>query len=310
MSVLNHPYLEDKVVDVKPVEAGQKWKGIVSNYREKEKDPFLFKKVVKSFELPLNPASKGGGVVVILDDIKKNICPDIMDNEGNPQELTEREYFEKLIGKSLNPYLPADTNFWRSDSRARVQIRDARLRLDLKNPMDMLKYKILAANSSKFAASPHEYRRVRRASYEYVFTNVDELRDETLDRLELESKAFALFEKVCKSEGSMKDFLKVAGKSPSESSNYKQLKALVGKLMEDDRASFIKILDDPFYDDKLFIANARRIGALDQKRQIFSTDTGVELGTISDAIRWFNKEENQETKIRIQALIDQAKEVE
>jgi len=306
----NHPYLQDKVVDVKPVEAGQKWKGIVANYREKENDPFLFKKVVKSFELPLNSASKGGGVAVILDSVKKNTCPDIMDDEGQAQDLTEQEYFERIIGKSLNPYLPKDTNFWRTDSRARVQIRDARLRLDLKNPMDMLKFKILAANGSKFAKSPAEYRRVRRASYEYVFTNVDELRDETLERLELESKAYALFDSVCKSEADMKDFLRVAGKSPSEASSTKQLKAAVGKLMEEDRASFVSILDDPHYEDKLFIANARRVGALEQHRNIYTMDTGVELGNLTDAIHWFNKEDNQESRLRIQALIDQLKEVE
>lgn len=307
---INHPYLQEKIIDVKPVEAGQKWKGIVSNYREKEKDPFLFKKVVKSFELPLNPASKGGGVVVVLDSVKKNVCPDIMDPSGNPQELTEMEYFEKLIGKPLNPYLPKDINFWRSDSRARVQIRDARLRLDLRNPMDMIKFKILSANEGKFAKSPQEYRRIRRASYEYVFTNVDELRDETLERLELEANAYALFNTVTKSEAGMKDFLRVAGKMPSESSNYKQLKAMVGKLMEDDRDSFVKILGDTHYEDKLFIANARRVGAIGQKRNIFTLDTGVELGSITDAIRWFNKEENQETRLRIQAQIDQLKDLE
>ena len=85
----NHPYLKDKIIDVKPVEAGQKWKGIVSNYREKENDPFLFKKVVKSFELPLNSAAKGGGVAVVMDSVKKSLCPDFMDDDGNPEELAE-----------------------------------------------------------------------------------------------------------------------------------------------------------------------------------------------------------------------------
>ena len=306
----NHPYLKDKIIDVKPVEAGQKWKGIVSNYREKENDPFLFKKVVKSFELPLNSAAKGGGVAVVMDSVKKSLCPDFMDDDGNPEELTEQEYFEKIVGTSLNPYLPKDTNFWRSDSRARVQIRDARLRLDLKNPMDMLKYKILSANESKFAASPQAYRTVRRASYEYVFTNVDEMRDETLERLELEAKAYSLFDSVCKSDSDMRDFLRVAGKSPSEASSTKQLKASVGKLMEDDRGTFVQILDDPLYDDKLFIADARRAGNLELKRNIYSLDSGVELGTLSDAIHWLNREENQETRLRVQAMIDQLREVE
>ena len=308
--VFNHPYLKDKIIDVKPVEAGQKWKGIVSNYREKENDPFLFKKVVKSFELPLNSASKGGGVAIIMDSVTKSVCPDVMNDAGNPEELTEQEYFEKIIGRSLNPYLPKDTNFWRADSRARVQIRDARLRLDLKSPMDMLKFKILSANDSKFASSPQSYRTIRRASYEYVFTNVDEMRDETLERLELEAKAYSLFDSVCKSESDMRDFLRVAGKSPSDASNIKQLKASVGKLMEDDREIFVQILDDPLYEDKLFIADGRRAGNIDLNRNIYTLDSGVELGTLTDTIHWFNKEENQETRLRAQAMIDQLREIE
>ena len=108
----------------------------------------------------------------------------------------------------------------------------------------------------------------------------------------------------------MKDFLRVAGKSPSQASTTKQLKASIGKLMEDDRAIFVKILDDPLYADKLFIADARRAGNIELNRQIYKLDSGVELGTISDAIHWFNKEENQETKLRVQAMIDQLRELE
>ena len=174
----------------------------------------------------------------------------------------------------------------------------------------MLKFKILSANNSKFATSPQAYRTIRRASYEYVFTNVDEMRDETLERLELEAKAYSLFDSVCKSESDMRDFLRVAGKSPSDASNIKQLKASVGKLMEDDREIFVEILDDPLYEDKLFIADGRRAGNIDLNRNIYTLDSGVEIGTLSDTIHWFNKEENQETRLRVQAMIDQLREIE
>jgi len=108
----------------------------------------------------------------------------------------------------------------------------------------------------------------------------------------------------------MRDFLRVAGKSPSDASNIKQLKASVGKLMEDDREIFVQILDDPLYDDKLFIADGRRAGNIDLNRNIYTLDSGVELGTLSDTIHWFNKEENQETRLRVQAMIDQLREIE
>ena len=306
---MEHPYLENRVVEVKPIEAGGKWKGIVSNYKEKENDPFLFKKVVKSYELPLNTASKGGGVVIILDNTAKNLCKDVIEN-GNPQELTEQEYFEAIIGKSLNPYLPSDTNFWRTDSRSRVQIRDARLRLDLNNPMDMLKFKILQANQTRFAPSIQSLKEVRRASYEWVFTSVEEERNDTLARLEMDSQAYALFAKICSTDQDMKDFLKVAGKNPTANSTSKQLKAMVGKIMEKDKATFIEIAADPLYDDKIFIADARKAGLLKEFRGKYTLDTGEELGQIRDVIAYLNREENQEVKIRLQAIVDSNKIVE
>ena len=306
---MEHPYLENRVVEVKPIEAGGKWKGIVSNYKEKENDPFLFKKVVKSYELPLNTASKGGGVVIILDNTMKSLCKDVIE-DGKPQELTEQEYFEAIIGKSLNPYLPSDTNFWRTDSRSRVQIRDARLRLDLNNPMDMLKFKILQANQTRFAPSIQSLKELRRASYEWVFTSVEEERNDTLARLEMESQVYALFAKICTTDQDMKDFLKVAGKSPSGNSTSKQLKAMVGKIMEKDKATFIEIAADPLYDDKIFIADARKAGLIKEFRGKYTLDTGEELGQIRDVIAYLNREENQEVKIRLQAIVDANKIVE
>jgi hypothetical protein len=306
---MSHPYLESRIVEAKPVEAGNRWKGIVSNYKEKEKDPFLFKKIVKSYEVPLNPASKGGGVVVILDNSKKHPCPDIIEN-GKIQSLTEQEYFEKILGKSLNPYLPAESNFWRSDSRARVQIRDAKIRLNLENPMDMLKYKILKSNETRFAPSIQSLKTLKRASYEFVFTSIEEERNDTLSRLEFEAKAYELFTKVCKSDRDMRDFLRVAGKNPTQTANTQQLKAMVGKVMEEDKQVFIQIVSDPLYESKLFIAEAKRLGALKEFRGKYTLDTGAEIGDIRDAINFLNREENQEIKIRIQALVDANREVE
>ena len=306
---MEHPYLENRIVEVKPIEAGGKWKGIVSNYKEKENDPFLFKKVVKSYELPLNPASKGGGVVIILDNTEKSLCKDVIEN-GKAKELTEQEYFEAIIGKSLNPYLPSDDNFWRSDKRSRVQIRDARLRLDLNSPMDMIKFKILKANQTRFAPSIQSLKEVRRASYEWVFSSIEEERNDTLARLEFESSAYSLFSKICTTDQDMRDFLKVAGKNPTGNSTTKQLKEMVGKIMEQDKATFIEIVADPLYDDKIFISDARKAGALKEFRGKYTLDTGEELGKIRDVISYLNKEKNQEVKMRLQAIVDSDKIVE
>ena len=42
----------------------------------------------------------------------------------------------------------------------------------------------------------------------------------------------------------------------------------------------------------------------------YTLDTGEELGQVRDAIAYLNREENQEVKIRLQAIVDANKIVE
>ena len=137
-------FLQDRIVAVKPVESSGKWSTLLVSGQDNKKDPFIYNKAKRSYQLPLNNANLGGGVKVILDDQKRVKIQKYM--ESFPNGMTQKEFFEKELGVDLNPTLQADKNFWRSDRRGRVILTKEGTTLNLNLPLDMLKYLILISN--------------------------------------------------------------------------------------------------------------------------------------------------------------------
>jgi hypothetical protein len=162
--VIYGSFLQDKIVTVKAVESAGKWSNLLVAGQDKTKDPFLLNKVKRSYQVPLNSENKGGGVKIILEDQRRVKIQKYI--ESYPNGMTEKEFFEKELGVDLNPTMPTDKNFWRSDKRGRVVLTKEGTTLNLNQPLDMLKYKILLSN--KTLISPSYEDRMLKASYEFM----------------------------------------------------------------------------------------------------------------------------------------------
>ena len=60
-------FLQNRIVSIKPVESSGKWGTLLVQGQDNKKDPFMYNKTKRSFQVPLNNANLGGGVKVILD---------------------------------------------------------------------------------------------------------------------------------------------------------------------------------------------------------------------------------------------------
>ncbi len=138
-------FLREERVNIKPVESGGKWSNLLVAGQDNKKDPFLYNKAKRSYQVPLKTYEQGGGVTHILDDIKRVHI--LKYHTVFPEGMTQKEFFEKELGTNLNPSLKVDENFWRTDKRSRVTLTRKGLTLNLSEPIDMLKYLI----------SNHEY---------------------------------------------------------------------------------------------------------------------------------------------------------
>jgi len=295
----NHPYLENRIIAAVVPPGGAKWNTFLANPREKATAPFIFPDTKKSYDCPFGE----GGLTRILDNSVKNVCPDILDTDSKPKELTQQGYFAEIFGVDLNPYLPTERNFWKTHAERRVVVTNGRLQLNLNNPKSMLKYLILLANPTKIAKSELEYNTRKLASYELMITEHKESVNNASEAIDLDMDSMAVMSELLKTEKSAIDYLRVCGIKPSPKSTLSELKIALNKRRTTDMGLFISIYKDSKFKQKVFVNNAIAIGEVVQKGNRYELATGVVLGDINDTVSWFSNPENQEARIRISERI-------
>lgn len=296
-------YLENKIVDVKPVESSGKWTNLLAKGQSMTKEPYMFNKIKKSFQVPLKSERQGGGVKIILDDIERK--PIKKYAAKYPQGMTEQEFFEEELGVDLNPSKPRGENFWRDDKRGRVTLSKEGMTLNLNTPMGMLRYKILIAN--KNLISPSYDQRRERATYEFMIVNQGKLTSKKAEIAEIKTKAYAAYGKVTSTTAGMKGFLRSLGRAIPANHNQAWLKTEIMDILEDGPAKFLRIVNDPMYEGKIFVQEAVECGAVRRMNESrYVLDNGIELGDLIGAVKYFNDPENQEVKMRVQTQIEMA----
>ncbi len=296
-------FLQDRVVSVKPVESSGKWSSLLVAGQDRSKDPFLLNKVKRSYQVPLNSESRGGGVKVILDDQRRVKIQKYM--ESYPNGMTEREFFEKELGANLNPTLKVEDNFWRNNRLGRVILTKEGIKLNLNEPLDMLKYKILLSNKSLVAPSYDE--RTLKASYEFMIVDESKVTTQKLDEARLKADAYIKFAEVIGSKAATTGFIKSLGRNIPVTATEDWLKNEVLTIVENSPKYFLEIVNHPQYNERIFVQEAVEAGAIIRKGdKRYTLDNGAELGDLTDVVNYLLNPDNQEVKLRIKSKIDLA----
>lgn len=233
---------------------------------------------------------------------------------SNPLTKEEKEFFESHeAGMSFNQddlsiYKKKD-NFWESYE---VYLGKTDRILNLNNPKDYLDYKVLLSNKELVASSEEELN--KRNTYLYYLIDEDAAVIKGSEAADKEERAWELFGELKSSRTKMLNFLKVVGLSAAPNSTDDFLKKNIMDFMKSkDQKNkginkFIEILEDPLYEEKVFIQDAIRTGALDRKGSSYFMQGGDRIGvTLADAINYLKNPENQEVYMIIQQRIENAK---
>ena len=294
-------FLQNRLVSVKAVESSGKWSTLLVKGQEKQKDPFMYNKVKRSYQVPLNSELKGGGVKVILDDQKRVKIQKYM--ESFPNGMTQKEFFEKELGVDLNPTLEADKNFWRSDRRGRVVITKEGMTLNLNQSLDMLKYLILISN--KMLISPSYDERTLKATYEFMIVDESKVTSQKLEEANVKSQAYIKFAEVTNSRSSIIGFIKSLGRTIPATATDEWLKGEVLNVVDNSPKYFLEVVNHPQYDERIFVQEAIEAGAIIRKgEKRYVLDNGAELGDLNDTINYLLNPDNQESKMRIKGKIE------
>jgi len=296
-------FLQDRIVAVKPVESSGKWNTLLVAGQDRSKDPFMYNKTKRSYQVPLNNANLGGGVKSILDDQRRVKIQKYM--ESFPNGMTQKEFFEKELGVDLNPYAPQDTNFWRTDKRGRVALSKEGTSLNLNLPLDMLKYLILLSN--KMLICPSYDDRKLKATYEFMMVDESRVTTKKLEEAGVKSQAYIKFAEVTNSKKTTIGFIKSLGRTIPVSATEDWMKNEVLSVVEKDPKFFLEIVNHPQYNERIFVQEAVEAGAIIRKgEKRYTLDNGAELGEITDVINYLLNPDNQEVKLRIKAKIELA----
>lgn len=272
--------IKSKKIKVKPVMRENKWETLLDKRR---RDAFMYNSTKRTYTLP--NSLKTGTLVPVLDDVVLVTTPQYA------EPMTERQFFEKQLNRDLSIYNKKGDNFWLDDAMARVVLTKEGEEFNMEDPIDVIRVKILMANKETIAHSIENSK--TKPTYEFYIEDEEKETSRELDIAEKESGAFGHFNELKVSIPKLKNFLKVANKGYSPGATQSWLTQEVFKILKEDVDKFLSIAEDPLFEDKAFVFDAVRVGALSKKgKDAYILDDGSKTGTLYDTISYLNKPEN------------------
>lgn len=243
------------------------------------------------------PLLSSGMYVNILTDNEKACLEDVMQLEYNALSIYKKE-----------------DNFW--DSSSDVGISKVRLTrhdtyLDLSNPEDYIRYKILLANKDIVAPSLQALQDTPKASYKYVLI-VEGEEDKVADRaMSATMRCYKEFGKIEDDRDTLRVIVETLDSRPTAPNvKLEFLRNKVNQLIQSDSKMFLKIITDPLLQTKVLIKKAVEEGVISKRGDYLylrSDNSPLcemnEEPTLSIAAKYLSNPKHQEIKFQIEAKL-------
>lgn len=216
--------------------------------------------------------------------------------------LTEED--EKRLEKSLNK-LPGtlsrhNKDFW---GKFFIKIPRSGMVLYLDNAEHELMW--LVCKAHQFIANSEEDK-LYTPFARYVMTSEEEIEKKVNDKFELKSRAFAKYSTMSMQE--QIDFLRVFGKNPGSEPRESFIRSQISKVIEDEPAKFLEIMEDKGYKTKVFLKECVAKNIVLEKGTKFVLQGGDVIGyTLDQAIEYLKNPENQEVLIMLKGQLEVSK---
>lgn len=240
--------------------------------------------------------SSGGFVNVLTNDEKAFL-----------EEELQLEYNALSVHKKTD-------NFW-DDSNdkgiSRVRLLKQDTILDLSNPEDYIRYKILLANKDFIAPSLQILQDAPKASYEYVLISEG---DETKAAQKNMSATMMCYKEFGKIENDI-DTLRVIvetidGRPTAQNVKLEFLQTKVNELIQGDSKLFLKIITDPLLSTKVLIKKSIEAGLISRRGNFLylrSDNSPLcetnEEPVLNVAAKYLNNPKHQELKFSLEAKL-------
>ena len=224
----------------------------------------------------------------------------------------EKDFLEEALGLDYNALsvYKKENNFW-DDYKVRIDNAKEGLHLNLADPEDYIKYKVLLANSDLIAPSVQD--RLDRPKNTYQFELVRENEEDSIETAKMDAKmqSFKEFMKIENDLDTMRvlvELLDARPYSPNEKAVF--LKSRISTLIENDPKKFLAQITDPLLHAKVLIRRGTEIGVLSKRGDHYylKSDNSplCDMGedpTLSIAAKYLNLPSHQDIKFILESEV-------
>lgn len=229
----------------------------------------------------------------------------------------EKEFLEAELGLEANALSVHNrvNNFW-SDANdlgiSRVTLNKQDNYLDLSNPVDYIKYKILLANKDFIAPSLEALQDHYKVTYEFVI--ISESSKNKLAKLNMSSKmaSYKEFGKIENDAYTLRVIIEqMEGRPTANNTPLETLQVKVNDLIQTNATMFLKVITDEYLPMKVLIKKAVEAGIISKRgTQYYLRRDNTPLcgldqeATLNIAAAYLKEPKNQELRFEIEAKLN------
>lgn len=229
---------------------------------------------------------------------------------------SEKAYLEEIMGleyNALSIYKKND-NFW-DDSNdsgiSKVILRKQDNFLDLSNPEDYIRYKILLANKNFVAPSLQVLQDSPKATYQFVIINEGEENKAAKDSMSTTMKCYKEYGKIENDIDTLRMVVEsIDGRPTSSTIKLEFLQTKLNNLIQADSKLFLRVISDPLLSTKVLIKKSIEAGLISNRGNYLylrSDNTPLcelnEEPTLNIAAKYLNSPKHQELKFSLEAKL-------
>ena len=224
----------------------------------------------------------------------------------------EKAFLESYMGLEYNALSVHNkvNNFW-SNYTVRLTKRDNYL--DLSDPNDYIKYKVLKANTDYIADSLQTLNNYPKATYQFVMIKEGEAEKREEEKMSVTMKCYKEYGKIEDDNDTLRCIIELIDNKPiAKNTKSEFLKSRINSLIQADPKLFYAIITDEYLSNKVLIKTATEEGIIKRRNNLYYfEDTplcpdGTE-STLSVASEYIGLGKNQDLKLRIEALLQKTK---
>lgn len=246
----------------------------------------------------------GNTVTLVVPMLSNGRYKNILTND-------EKDFLEKKLGldpNALSVY-KVENNYW---DNYKIRIGKDGLRLNLSDPQDYIRYKVLLANSDIIAPSVKERTERPKATYRFEIVRIGEEANLESIKMNATMESYKEFGKIENDVDTMRVLVEMLdGRPYSKKENAVFFRARINTLIQQDAKRFLQYIKDPMLHTKVVIKRSVELGKVSMKNDYYYlASNGAPLceagekSTLSVAARYLNQPANQETKFILESEVE------